>query len=140
MRWMWLLPAVAACGAKHAATLDRVAIVCRGHELSAEVALDSEAQARGLMFRKSLDRDSGMLFVNSRDVPMGLWMKDTYLPLSAAFIDAEGRVVNVVDMDPFDETTHRSEGAVRYALEANRGWFSEHGIGPGDLCDIGLPR
>jgi hypothetical protein len=133
---------LSACGASSRPAVNTlIAIRCGGHTLRAEVALDDESRARGLMFRRSLDPDAGMLFVNARDVPMGLWMKDTSIPLSAAFLDAEGHVVNVVDMDPFDDTTaHRSAGPVRYALETNRGWFTERGVAPGDRCDIHLPR
>jgi uncharacterized protein len=133
---------LAACGAGRRATIESpISIECGGHTLHAEVALDAESQVRGLRFRKSLDPDAAMLFVNGRDAPMSLWMKDTYIPLSAAFLDGDGRVVNVVDLEPFDESTaHRSAGPVRYALEANRGWFSESGVAPGDHCEIHLPR
>jgi uncharacterized membrane protein (UPF0127 family) len=135
------LALLAACGAtRRPAVESPVVVVCRGHALRVELALDEETQARGLMFRRALEPDAGMLFVNARDELMSLWMKDTYVPLSAAFLDAEGRVVNIVDMDPFDETHHRSAGPVRFALEANRGWFAERGVGPGDRCEIALPR
>jgi uncharacterized membrane protein (UPF0127 family) len=116
-------------------------VVCRGHALRVELALDEETRARGLRFRRELAADGGMLLVLDRDAQLSLWMMDTFIPLSVAFLDGDGRVVYVADMDPFDDVTaHRSAGAVRYALAAQRGWFTEHGVGPGDRCDLQLPR
>ena len=89
------------------------------------------------MFRRSLDADAGMLFVFPVPQAASFWMKDTYIPLTIAFLDENGRIVNLADMEPFDTgTLHRSEGMVKYALETNRGWFVEHGVGPGDTCDL----
>src|SRR5687767_7195291 len=84
------------------ARLPTMTMSCRGQPLVAEIADDPASRDRGLMFRRSLDRDAGMLFVFATDDEVSFWMKDTYLPLSIAFISAEGRIVNVEDMDPFD--------------------------------------
>lgn len=132
-----------ACGGRNRAdtTLPTIAMSCRGAPLTAEVADDEMERSRGLMFRKSLERDRGMLFVFDFDHEASFWMKDTSLPLTIAFIDARGRIVNLADMEPFDEETfHRSTAPVRYALEMNRGWFAEKGIGPGDVCELSYRR
>jgi uncharacterized protein len=133
---------VAACGERRRRAPSLLApVTCGRATLLAEVAADPESQARGLMHRRRLEPDGAMLLVNGRDAPMGLGMKDTYIPLSAAFLDATGTILNIVDMDPFDETTiHRSAGPVRYALETHRGWFAEKNLGPGDRCEVRLPE
>jgi hypothetical protein len=83
----------------------------------------------GLMFRDRLGDDAGMLFVYPRPQPLSFWMKNTRLPLSIAFIRADGSIANLRDMTPFDEKTfHQSDGECLYALEVNQGWFARHGI------------
>jgi uncharacterized protein len=135
-----ILPAVPGCGARRGSApgpTQTVRISCRGHDLIAEIAADEPTRERGLMYRRSLDRDAGMLFVFPADTHASFWMKDTYIPLTIAFIDAGGQIVNLSDMEPFDDrSNHRSARPVRYALEMNRGWFAEHGVGPGDTCDL----
>ena len=100
--------------------------------LAVEIADTPEERARGLMFRERLEADAGMLFVWPNDTGSGFWMKDTQIPLSVAFIDASGKVVDIQDMQPLDETLHHSPAAYRYAVEANQGWFAAHGIESGD--------
>ena len=78
------------------------------HAVSAEVAQTPDQRALGLMYRFSLPADHGMLFVFPEPQPLGFWMRNTYIPLSIAFIDAEGRIVNVEDMAPHDESSHPS--------------------------------
>lgn len=104
----------------------------------AEVATTPEQQSTGLMYRFSLKPDHGMIFVFERAEPRSFWMKNTYVPLSIAFIGSDGRIVNIADMAPQDERTHWSNGPAQYALEMRKGWFVEHAIGPGDKVE-GLP-
>jgi uncharacterized membrane protein (UPF0127 family) len=104
----------------------------------AEVVATPELRAIGLMNRFSLRPDHGMVFVFDRPQPLGFWMKNTYVPLSIAFIDASGKVVNIEDMKPLDESTIWSRGLSLYALEMRQGWFAAKGIAPGDTVK-GLP-
>jgi len=90
------------------------------------------------MYRKSLPPDSGMLFDYGHEVETSFWMKDTSIPLSVAFISSDGKVLAVKDMVPYDLTPVKPPGAYRYAVEANRGWFGEHEIRPGDRAKINL--
>lgn len=106
--------------------------------VTAEVADSKEERARGLMERQALQTDHGMLFVYSDEAPRSFWMKNTPLPLSIAFIDANGRIVRVADMKPHDTTTVPSQRPAMYALEMSRGWFATHGIRAGHKVE-GLP-
>jgi uncharacterized membrane protein (UPF0127 family) len=111
-----------------------------GHTIRVELATTSSARARGLMGRQQLPDSAGMLFVFARDGQLGFWMKDTPIDLSIAFLDAERRIVNIEQMDRFDDrTTHFSAGPARYALEVNRGWFAARGISAGDRVAFTLP-
>ncbi len=109
------------------------------HTLRAEVASTSAQRAHGLMFRTELADDQGMLFVFADDQRRTFWMKNTPLPLSIAYIDAERRIVNILDMQPLDESIYPSAAPARYALEVNQGWFAERGIVAGDLVEFVLP-
>jgi uncharacterized membrane protein (UPF0127 family) len=108
------------------------------HAVDAEVAQDPQQRALGLMYRFSLPADRGMLFVFPRAEPLGFWMRNTYIPLSIAYLDASGTILNILDMKPHDESSHPSAGPALYALEMRRGWFAERGIGPGTRV-TGLP-
>jgi hypothetical protein len=101
------------------------------HVIRAEVAADDETRMRGLMFRKSLEANQGMLFVFGETNRHCMWMKNTLIPLSVAFIADDGEIVNIADMKPQDETTHCAARPVPYALEMDRGWFSAHGLKAG---------
>jgi hypothetical protein len=101
------------------------------HKAMAEVAITPEQRAVGLMHRFSLKPDHGMLFVFERPETQGFWMKNTFVPLSIAFIAADGRIVSIDDMKPQSEESHFSKGPALYALEMRKGWFAERGIGPG---------
>ena len=95
------------------------------------------------MNRFSLQPDHGMLFVFERPEPLGFWMKNTYIPLSIAFIDASGRILNIEDMAPQTETHALVARDPRlYALEMRKGWFVERGIRPGDRVEgvANLPK
>jgi uncharacterized membrane protein (UPF0127 family) len=101
-------------------------------ELRAELARSSEEKQRGLMYRKSLADGRGMLFIFDRDQIMSFWMKNTYIPLSIAYIKADGIIAEILDMRPLDESPVRSSRGVRYALEVPQGWFGRAGIKTGD--------
>jgi len=109
-----------------------------GHRITAEVAETDEQRMKGLMYRFSLRQDHGMIFVFSRAEQLGFWMKNTFIPLSIAFIDSTGRILNIDEMAPQTETTHPSRGPALYALEMRKGWFREHGVQAGDRIE-GLP-
>jgi uncharacterized protein len=101
------------------------------HLIRAEVAADFAARAQGLMHRKSLAANAGMLFVFDEEGMHCMWMKNTLIPLSVAFLDGRGTVLNIADMEPHSEASHCAARPARYALEMNRGWFAARGIKPG---------
>ena len=109
------------------------------HVIQAEVASTMATRSQGLMRRKSMAQGSGMLFLFDESAGHCMWMKNTLIPLSVAFIDESGEIVNIADMQPLDETTHCASRPVRYALEMNQGWFKKRGISPGTLIR-GLER
>jgi hypothetical protein len=98
-----------------------------------EVAQSEEDRARGLMFRKELPRDQGMLFVFETPQHLSFWMRNTQVPLDIAFVAADGRILNILQMKPLDEgPRYESNGPAQYAIEANRGWFKNNGVKAGD--------
>jgi hypothetical protein len=101
------------------------------HLIRAEVANTFDSRARGLMFRKSLGANVGMLFVFPDVSPHCMWMKNTFVPLSVAFMDEQGTIVSIHDMKPHDETSHCAAKPARFALEMNLGWFAQKGVKPG---------
>ena len=109
-----------------------------GHTLTAEVASTPEQQQTGLMNRRSLPANRGMVFVFAVSQPVCMWMKNTLIPLSVAFITTDGRIVNLADMQPQTEDVHCGQTDVRYALETPLHWFAQHGIRPGARV-LGLP-
>lgn len=102
------------------------------HRIEAEVAANNAARMQGLMQRKSMAVQHGMLFVFDRDAQHCMWMKNTFLPLSVAFLDEQGRILNIEDMQPQSEDNHCAVKPARYALEMNVGWFAQRGIKRGD--------
>ncbi|MFI4887175.1 MAG: DUF192 domain-containing protein [Burkholderiales bacterium] len=106
-----------------------------GNALTVEVASTPATRETGLMNRFSLQQDHGMLFIFEAPQPLAFWMKDTYIPLSVAFVDRSGRIVNIDDMRPRDESTHWSTGPALYAIEMRQGWFAAKGIGAGDVVE-----
>lgn len=109
------------------------------HRLSAEVAATDDTRIRGLMHRTSLPTDRGMLFVFTEDSAHCMWMRNTLIPLSVAFLDKEGRILNIEDMAPRTETNHCAARPARYALEMNLGWFRARGLAPGAVLS-GIER
>ncbi len=107
--------------------------------IQAEVASTTATRSQGLMRRKSMAQGAGMLFLFDQSAAHCMWMKNTLIPLSVAFIDERGEIVNIADMQPLDEATHCAMRPVRYALEMNQRWFNKRGIGPGAHID-GIPQ
>ena len=101
------------------------------HLIRAEVVSDYATRAQGLMHRKTLAQNAGMLFIFDEHAVHCMWMKNTLIPLSVAFLDDRGTIVNIADMEPHSEASHCASQPVRYALEMNRGWFAARGIKPG---------
>jgi len=101
------------------------------HTFSVEVAHTEPARVQGLMFRQSLGENDGMLFVFSHPERYSMWMMNTDIPLSVAFLDEQGVILNIADMIPRTATAHSSAGAAKYALEMNLGWFAARNIKPG---------
>ena len=102
-----------------------------GHTVSAEVANTHDTRSQGLMFRQSMGENSGMLFVFSYTGQHSMWMMNTDIPLSVAFLDEKGVILNIADMVPNTKTVHGSAGAAKYALEMNLGWFKTRNIAAG---------
>jgi uncharacterized membrane protein (UPF0127 family) len=108
------------------------------HLIRAEVAADYGTRMTGLMHRASMPSNAGMLFIFDEAGAQCMWMKNTLIPLSVAFIDDRGAIINVEDMAPQTEDSHCAERPARYALEMNRGWFAARGIKPGSRIG-GIP-
>lgn len=109
------------------------------HILHAKIADDESTRAQGLMFVSKMPANQGMLFVFDQDTKPCFWMKNTQIPLSLAYLDSHGVIVQFADMTPFDLTTHCAKVPVRYALEVNQGYFASHKIGIGVRVDIATP-
>ncbi len=101
------------------------------HNIVAEVAKTPREREIGLMFRKQMASHEGMIFVFDEPATQCFWMRNTYLPLSTAFVADDGTVVNIEDMKPQTETSHCSTKPVRFVLEMNQGWFAKRGIKAG---------
>ena len=120
-----------------------IKLTIEGHAIDAEVAATDERRYTGLMHRFSMPPDHGMLFVYAVPHPQSYWMRNTYIPLSIAFIDVAGRIINIEDMSPQDERSTWSAGPALYALEMKKGWFAQKGIRPGAKVEglaAGRPR
>ncbi|HTC13847.1 MAG TPA: DUF192 domain-containing protein [Chthoniobacterales bacterium] len=108
--------------------------------LTAEIADTPQASENGLMFRDSLPADRGMLFIFEQPRKATFWMRNTKIPLSIAYIDSAGKILEIKSMNPLDETiVPSSSDQIAYALEANQGWFAQHGISTGAIV-YGIPR
>ena len=128
-----------AAGAHAEAALRTTTVKVGPHPLKVEVAASDAEREKGLMFRKSMGRNDGMLFVFDEPAYHAMWMKNTLIPLSVAFIDRDGVILNVLDMEPQTLDSHQAAGPAIYAIETNAGWFAEHRVKPGDRV-TGLPR
>ena len=101
------------------------------YRIEAEVAANDQHRQVGLMNRKTMPAQRGMLFVFPQERTHCMWMRNTLIPLSVAFIDAEGYIINIENMQPQTEDNHCAQVPARYALEMNEGWFAQRGIKPG---------
>ena len=136
MRWTYVLLLAAAPAL--AQQLPVVQLNAGMHLIRAEVAADFASRAQGLMYRPAMPSNAGMLFIFDEAAAQCMWMKNTLIPLSVAFIDEHGAVINIEDMAPQTEDSHCARKPARYALEMNRGWFAARGIKPGSRIG-GIP-
>lgn len=111
--------------------LQRVKLSAGMHLIDAQVAFTPEQRQTGLMFRKEMPQQEGMIFVFEQATQQCFWMKNTLLPLTAAFVADDGTIVNLADMKPQTTDAHCSAQPVRYVLEMNKGWFAKKGIKAG---------
>ncbi|APV48278.1 hypothetical protein BWI17_00435 [Betaproteobacteria bacterium GR16-43] len=124
---------------KIAAPLKTIPVKVGAHALKVEVADNDATRSRGLMFRDKMGENDGMLFIFPDLGYHSMWMMNTKIPLSVAFIGQDGKVLNVLDMEPNTQDTHSAAGPARYAIETNKGWFAKKKIKPGDQV-TGLPK
>ena len=122
---------LALSAAAPAQRLPEIALTVNGHKLTAEVAHTDPERALGLMHRRMIPENRGMLFVFTTTAHHAMWMMNTYIPLSVAFIDERGVIINIEDMKPHTQDTHPAAKPAKYALEMNQGWFGKRGIKPG---------
>lgn len=126
-----LLPGWAAAQEAPQLSLQRVKLNAGMHVIDAQVALKPQEREIGLMLRKEMPQHEGMLFVFEQAAEQCFWMKNTLLPLTAAFVANDGTIVNLQDMKPETTESHCSAKPVRFVLEMNKGWFAKKGIKPG---------
>jgi len=113
------------------AEMPEITLAVGGHKLTVEVARTDTDRAQGLMHRRMLPENRGMLFVFPEVAIHGMWMMNTYIPLSVAFLDQDGVIINIADMEPHTRANHAAARPAKYALETNQGWFRKRGIKPG---------
>jgi uncharacterized membrane protein (UPF0127 family) len=118
-----------------AAEVPEIRLTIGKQSVTAEVANTETQRATGLMHRRMLPEDRGMLFVFPEVALHAMWMMNTYVPLSVAFLDRDGTIINIEDMQPQTQDTHPAARPARYALEVNQGWFRKRGIKPGDKVE-----
>ncbi|WP_367068422.1 DUF192 domain-containing protein [Oryzisolibacter sp. LB2S] len=111
--------------------LQRVELTAGMYRIQAQVAATPQQRSTGLMMRRQMPQHEGMLFIFEQPATQCFWMKNTPLPLTAAFVADDGTIVNLADMQPLSEASHCSARPVRYVLEMNQGWFAKRGIKAG---------
>ena len=121
------------------APLPKLELSIEMRAIHAEVADTVAARMQGLMYRNSLAPNSGMLFVYEQPAMECMWMKNTLVPLSVAFMDDKGMIINIARMEPQTEVSHCTQRPASYALEMDQGWFARNGIRPGAVM-LGLDR
>lgn len=128
-----LLFTISLCSAQGTPQLDlpKIKLSVGMHLISAQVAATPEQRAVGLMFRQDMPQGEGMLFVFDDATPQCFWMKNTLLPLTAAFVADDGTIVNLANMKPQTTDSHCSAKPVKYVLEMNLGWFEKKGVKAG---------
>ncbi len=107
-------------------------VVIKSDTLFVEVAVTPEEREIGLMYREFLPENNGMLFIFEQESRLSFWMKNTFIPLSIAFINSDGIIVDIQQMEPMTTKSHISRFPAKYALEVNKGWFKKHRIAVGD--------
>ena len=117
---------------QYACAADTLKLMVKGITVPVEVAADNASREKGLMFRKHLPENSGMLFVMDRSDAVCMWMKNTLIPLSVAFIDKDGFIINIEEMKPLTLDIHCSKAKAFSALEMNESWFEKNHVKPGD--------
>ncbi|MCJ7640950.1 MAG: DUF192 domain-containing protein, partial [Desulfobacterales bacterium] len=117
----------------HSQGLLKIPVYLKNREVWVEVPKTPQERAQGLMGRRHLGENEGMLFIFETEDYHSFWMKNTLIPLSIAFIDREGKVVRIVDMEPLSLESHPPPRPILYALEMKKGWFSTNGIRVGDV-------
>jgi len=110
-------------------------LLIKNANLSVELADTPLKRSLGLMYRKELNPDSGMLFTFPEKNEKSFWMKDTHIPLSIAYVDEDGMIINIEDMEPLSLNGVPSAEPCKYAIEVNRGWFDQNGIHAGDKVE-----
>lgn len=134
------LLSLVACGAgAQNARFPTIQLSAGMHLIQAEVAATDPQRQQGLMFREKMANNHGMVFVFDQANPQCMWMKNTPLPLSVAFLDADGKIINIEDMQPKTLESHCSTKPAKYALEMNLGWFKQKNVKPGSAIG-GLPK
>jgi uncharacterized membrane protein (UPF0127 family) len=120
--------------------LPAATISINGYTLTVELATNPSARHCGLSNREELPKNQGMLFIYPSARPLTFWMKGTHIPLSIAFLDESGKIINILNMFP-NQTDERyaSSRPAKYALELNQGWFQAYGIEIGDMVEMKLP-
>jgi uncharacterized membrane protein (UPF0127 family) len=126
---LWIALAFAAAQAR--AQMPEITLTIAGHKLSAEVAATNPDRMQGLMHRRMMPENRGMVFVFTEVSRHAMWMENTFIALSVAFIDSDGIITNIEDMKPQTRDAHPAVKPVRYALEMNQGWFAKRGIKAG---------
>ncbi|MBZ2206864.1 DUF192 domain-containing protein [Massilia soli] len=134
-----LLSLVACSASAQNARFPTIQLSAGMHLIQAEVAATDPQRQQGLMFRENMATNHGMVFVFDQANPQCMWMKNTPLPLSVAFIDADGKIINIEDMQPKTLESHCSAKPAKYALEMNLGWFKKRNVKPGSAIG-GLPK
>ena len=135
-----LLNTTGSLGAECPANNQTTTLIVNQHRLKVEIAATYSTRRCGLSFRGSLPFDHGMLFVFGRDRIQKFWMKDTFIPLTIAYLSVDGLILEIHEMDPEEPNRmYISRVPARYALETNQGWFKAHNVDVDDKVDIRLP-
>ena len=112
--------------------LPKITLYAGGQTIHADVAATEAARQMGLMFRKQMGKNEGMMFVFPQLAYHAMWMKNCFINIAVAYMDDEGKILSIHEMKAFDETSHQAAGPARFALEMNAGWFSTHKVNVGD--------
>ena len=136
--FLWLVCSLLLAGSLSAQELRTETLTIRFFQVTAEIAQTPQERAKGLMGRKFLPPNHGMLFVFESPGRQCFWMRNTPLPLTIAFIDTQGKITSFADMAPFSDESHCSTVPVPFALEMEQGWFKKRGVLVGDT--VALPN